>query len=173
MNYLQNHIWCSDSNWGGHYYCRHLVSLTSYVESDKEDWDNIINPKRSKYFDEEMYTLSVEALKKFSDKLINPEFLKDSYHRDVMGLREHVYQWLVDNVKDRNDKEQPKGWCIGSDAYTSGDSCSSYAIFFHRKSDAMKFIKTFSKWKKPVNYCQYFSDVRKTLDLETLKYEIK
>ena len=44
MDYLRNHCWCSDSNWGGNFDCQIIVSLNHY-ESDayKEDWNNLLS----------------------------------------------------------------------------------------------------------------------------------
>jgi len=129
MLYLQNHCFCLDSNWGGEYHCRHLVSFKSYSE-DKEDW-----------------------VKMVEDTSLKPE----------------VLVWLKENVPDRKDDECTKGWCIGSDEYRRMDLISM-TVFFHRRKDTMAFIRKWSQYKKPVRYVQYFTDVRKTLDLETGKY---
>lgn len=171
MNYLQNHIWCSSSIWDGkHYDCRHLVSISAYKDYDVDNWKNVIEPNADMVINESSYNI----LKNIKEKCPNYDedaFLEAS-RRPVLGLKPHVLQWLHDNVADRKDKDTPKGWAIGSLEYRADDSASSFSIFFHRKSDAMAFIKEFSVHKKPVNYCQYFSDVRKTLDLETGKYII-
>lgn len=140
MDYLQNHCWCSDSNWGGMYDCRHLVTLSSYRDNFTDDWNNLV------CYDE---------------------------HK-VLTLNDNVLQWLTDNVLDTdkpyNGNTTTKGWCIGSLEYRKNDSCSSFSIFFQRRKDAMAFIKRWSKWKKPLQYCQYFTDVRKKLDVNTGKY---
>ena len=138
MDYLRNHCWCSDSNWGGEYDCQVMVSLNNYRAGYTEDWNNLMTEK--------MCTEGV----------------------DTITLKQEVLDWLVSNIPDYKDD---KGWCVGSDEYTSNDTSVSYSVFFQRRRDAMKFIKTWSKWKKPINYCQYFTDVRKRLNLETGKYE--
>lgn len=86
--------------------------------------------------------------------------------RPFTTLKPEVLQWLNDNVADT---KTGKGWCIGSEEYLKTDS-SSFQVFFQYRRDAMKFIKVWSKWKKPINYCQYFTDIRKRLDLTTGKY---
>ena len=169
MNYLQNHIWCRDSNWGGHYDCRHLVGLSSYLEGYKEDWDNIL-------VDKSFYDKKVRS--KFSGLFLdNPdcqeipeEELCEMFTYKIKTLHPDVLEWLTTEVPDKGEE---KGWCVGSDEYVRSDASYSYSIFFQRRSDAMKFIKRWSKWKKPIHYCQYFTDVRKTLNLKTLKYEEK
>lgn len=166
MHYLQNHIWCSESNWGCHYDCRHLVSLSAFREGFTEDWEAIVDESADKFLDqsdkdrcEEFYRLRGYAM---------PD---DSvFTRDVPNLRPEVLDWLEENVEDRKGWECGRGWCIGSTKYRATDKFS-LTVFFHRRSDAMAFIRTWSKWKKPINYCQYFTDVRKRLNLDTLKYE--
>jgi hypothetical protein len=91
---------------------------------------------------------------------------------DAPALRPHVVEWLETNVKDRKgDKDCNKGWCVGSGDYNSKGYVYDFTIFFHRKADAMAFIKEFSKYKKPTDYWDYFNCDRKVLNLETLKYE--
>lgn len=166
MNYLQNHIWCSESNWDNvHYDCRHLVSLSSYEEGYKEDWNNLIDTKADTYLYTENDAL-VEAMRKHG---VSEDKINESLVRYAKNLKPHVLEWLNTNVADRNDTVCSKGWAVGSAKYRGSDA-GSFTVFFHRKCDAMKFIKTFSVHKKPINYCQYFTDVRKKLNLETGKY---
>lgn len=168
MNYLQNHIWCSSSNWGGvHYDCRHLVSLSSYIDADKEDWTQLVDEDAEEFFDHERRNAFKAAFEKagheyntYDDKI---------FYKKVKNFKPHVLEWL-ETIPDRKDPDCVKGWCIGSMDYRNNDSLS-ITVFFHRKCDAMAFIKKFSKYKKATNYCQYFTDVRKRLNLQTLKYE--
>lgn len=164
MDYLQNHCWCSDSNWGGIYHCRHMVSLNGYRRGYKEDWNTVIDENSETYFDHESFAW-------ISGLVEGREPDREKYYRPVNGLKPHVIEWLETHVADRKDDECNKGWCIGSTEYRKSDSCSNFSIFFHRRKDAMAFIRRFSKYKKPIHYCQYFSDVRKRLNLETLQYE--
>ena len=175
MNYLQNHIWCSSSIWDGkHYDCRHLVSISAYKDYDVDNWKNVIEPNADMVINESSYNI----LKNIKEKCPNYDedaFLEAS-RRPVLGLKPHVLQWLHTNVEDRpqqktSEGESLKGWCIGSPKYR-GINESAFTVFFYRKKDAMKFIKEFSEYKKPVIYCQKFSDVRKKLDLNTRKYTI-
>jgi len=165
MDYLKNHCWCSDSNWGGMYDCQIIVNLSCYEDYDKEDWNNLFTKER--YFSQEEY----EKIKKIYN---GKEYYTDDFYRsmstkDINVLKPEVYQWLLDNVPDSEDNE--KMWCIGSRDYLFQDSYSSFSFFFQRRKDAMKFIKTWSIHKKPVYYTQYFTDVRKKLNFETMKYE--
>lgn len=149
MNYLRNHCWCSDSNWGGNYDCEIMVVLISYEDPYKTDWENLI--------------VKIPKKKKVQYPGF-PEIEIDSFYRT---LKPEVIDWLHNNI---SDFKGGKGWCIGSEDY---DDCStSYTVFFQRRKDAMKFIKTWSVHKKPIRYVQYFTDVRKILNIETGKYEL-
>lgn len=148
MNYLRNHCWCSDSNWGGMYDCQIIVGLNCYEEHYKEDWENLI--------------IKVPT-KKTITSMGFPPIEIDTYY---IALKPEVMNWLHNNV---DDFKGDKGWCVGSKDYDQNVS-SSYSVFFQRRRDAMKFIKTWSKWKKPLFYCQYFTDIRKELNTETGKY---
>lgn len=148
MNYLRNHCWCSSSNWGGNYDCQIIVSLQSYDEAYKEDWENLIIKTTIK------------------EKLQIADFTEIEIDREILRLKPEVLLWLHENVLDF--QRQP-GWCVGSDSYNK-DSAIEYSVFFQRRKDAMKFIKTWSKWKKPLFYCQYFTDIRKELNITTGKY---
>jgi len=142
MNVLINHCWCSDSNWGGQYNCRVIVSIDripdgkTYYDAPEPDWLNILEKHTFDYGD------------------------------DVRRLRPEVIQWLNDNVKDRESDEQKQGWCVGTDEYNS-NNVISFAIFFERPSDALKFVKRWSSHKKPVHYLNYFQDIRRELDFAT------
>ena len=168
MDYLQNHIWCSESCWGAMYDCRHLVSLDSYKPDTGEDWDNLVDEEAEQAHDFRYKEAHEKSHRRMGLPNAGPEY----YQRAVANLRPHVLRWLADNVKDRKDPDCVKGWCVGSTQYRMQDT-SSITVFFHRRSDAMAFIREFSIWKKPINYCQYFSDVRKKLDTATGKYIIR
>ena len=162
MNYLKNHCWCSNSHWDNEMYdCKIIVSLSSYKEYDKEDWNNLMTTKEFfcqktyEEFSEDTHPFTEAQKKRFATKEINIP-------------KPEVIQWLEENVPMKNGKHM---WCIGSDEYIFGDSSISFSFFFQEYRSAMKFIKQFSKWKKPVHYTQYFTDIRKTLNLETGKYQ--
>lgn len=166
MDYLKNHCWCSSSHWDGEvYYCQVIVSLDSYSDHTVDDWNSIMTTEE--VHDSDMYKSMVMLFEDLGKPL--EDLHKDMFIKDVPIPKPEVLDWLTENVPDRPDGT--KGWCIGSEDYRAGDSCCSFSFFFQLRTDAMKFIKEFSKWKKPVRYTQYFTDVRKVLDLETLKYE--
>lgn len=164
MDYLKNHCWCNSSNWGGkHYDCQIIVGLNSYEDHNKEDFLNITTKVMG--FDQHNYdTLG----KLWFERGVPEEQIREQFHSEYNTLKPEVVDWLNINVPDDNSGN--KMWCIGDERYLMKDSCG-INIFFQRRKDAMSFIKRWSKWKKPVYYTQYFTDVRKKLNLTTMKYE--
>lgn len=168
MHYLQNHCWCNKSHWDDQMYdCRHIISFNSYEKKYQDDWNSLVEPNADTYFDQQEFE---QMVKYFGDSGKAVEVHRERFTRRVPNLKPHVLQWLTDNVKDRPDKDSPKGWCVGNVEYRNINKLS-LSIFFHRKNDALAFVKQFSKWKKPTFYCNYFKDVRKSLNLDTLKYQ--
>tara|TARA_B100000700_G_scaffold71271_1_gene79273 strand:- start:40965 stop:41429 length:465 start_codon:yes stop_codon:yes gene_type:complete len=151
MNYQQNHCFCLDSIWDGKTYnCRHIVFFNSYEEGNKEDWNNCIDPE--------------------ADSMIEKGFGRER-KINVINLKEDIINWLKLNVADRKvDGAIEKGWSIPSIESRARDQ-NTLNIFFHRKKDAMAFIREWSKWKKPIIYYHYFDNIRKELNLTTGKYE--
>lgn len=140
MNVLINWCWCSDSNRGGHYDCRVIVSIDriaedkSYSDPPMLDWVNLI----------EKHTLNTGSLGGTYTNRLKPE----------------VLAWLNENVADQK-------WAVGTDAYNSIDTLS-YKVFFQSYRDAQKFIKRWSEFGKPVNYFNYFRDIRRKLDTKSM-----
>jgi hypothetical protein len=153
MNVLINHCWCSDSIWGGNYSCRVIVSIDR-VPENKTYWEAVKNPEPD-------WTNLLEKDDNFEYK-DGAGFPKHGTRR----LRPEVIQWLKENIKDRDCDEHKQAWAVGTDKYNSNDSLS-FAIFFERPTDAMKFIKRWSSYKNPVHYLNYFKDIRRKLDLKT------
>jgi hypothetical protein len=97
-----------------------------------------------------------------SEKELRKHILEDGWSTNPMRLRPDVLAWLHNNVKPRKGWDQPQGWAIGNDEYNSRDGIS-FSIFFHRQTDAMKFIRTWSIYKKPVSFLNYFEAYRREL----------
>lgn len=171
MHYFTNHSWCSDSNWGGHYDCRYIITIDripkgkTYYDSPEKDWVNLVESRM--FFDKEEY----DSLKSFYKDKYSESDLKRMSQKKTYTLKKEVREWLKSNIKDRKGEEINKGWCIGSDRYNS-DSGISIRVFFHRRVDALNFIKEWSEYKKPTTYFDYFKDIRKELKLETMKLEV-
>ena len=164
MDYLKNHCWCSSSNWdGGHYDCQIIVGLNSYADHNKEDFESITT--KVKALDKDAYN---DMAPRWRERGFQEDCIREMFIRSYNTLKPEVIEWLNVNVPD--DKDGNKMWCIGSEEYLMNDR-SGINIFFQQRRHAMAFIKRWSKWKKPVMYTQYFTDVRKTLNLETLRYE--
>ena len=172
MDYLRNHCWCSSSHWDNKMYdCSIIVSLSSYEDGYRDDWENLTH--KVKVFSQEKMDDHNRFMNMMQEKF--PETEKEMSADPEAGmatvnkLKPEVLKWLDDNIEDFQGE---KGWCVGSDDYIVRDG-SGMSIFMQRRKDAMLFIKTFSKYKKPIRYCQYFTDVRKKLDLKTLKYKVR
>lgn len=163
MHFHQNHCWCSRSHWDGKMFdCRYMVSIDSrrmddYKGPREEDFKNLTY--------EESTTVKREVL----DKIIEVP-------RYTINIKPEVLAWLEENVedmkgKDYSNEENKKGWCIGDKEYRSHDHLA-ITVFFRRRRDAMKFIKTWSTHKKPTTYLNYFkSDRRKLVDGRLVKWE--
>lgn len=176
MDYIKNICWCNSSHWDNKIFnCNIIVSISSYKEEDKEDFEKMT--KLVEVFNKDTYdniiraaeSIASEDPEKFKDYLSSIKSNKKTGFVKIRVFNTEVLKWLDDNILDIKNK---KSWCVGSNDYNLSDS-GSLSVFFQRRKDAMLFIKTFSKWKKPINYCQYFTDVRKTLDIKTLKYKKK
>jgi hypothetical protein len=175
MNYLKNHCWCNSSHWDNKSFdCQIVVSLSSYQDGYKEDWENLTHKVKAfnqEFFDE--HIKNVECMMKRYPEEYDDKYLAKEKENKKVGyitisvFKPEVLKWLEENIPDIKGE---KSWCVGSDFYNARGSMSGISVFMNRRKDAMLFIKTFSKWKKPIEYCQYFTDVRKTLDLKTLKY---
>lgn len=78
-------------------------------------------------------------------------------------------KWLKANVEDtkENGYKGHKGWAVGTDAYNKNVS-DGFTIWFYRRKDALNFIKTWSVHKKPTSYFDYFKDIRKELDFNSM-----
>ena len=154
MDVLINHCWCFDSNWGGNYDCRVIVSINrilegkTYYDIPSEDWTNLLE-----------------------EHAFNPEPERMFGERMVPRLKPEIIQWLSKNVKDRKCTGHKQGWCIGSDMFNSKDPLS-LLIFFERQRDAIKFIRRWSSFKNPVNYLNYFKDIKRKLNTVTNKLEV-
>ena len=154
MNILINHCWCFDSNWGGNYNCRVIVSINRilkgkrYHDTPSEDWTNLL--------DEHAFSPEPDV-SLFQERV-------------VRRLKPEIIKWLSENVKDRKCSGHKQGWCIGTDMYNSRDPLS-FAIFFERQMDAMKFVRRWSSFKNPVHYLNYFKNIRKELNPLTHKLD--
>lgn len=163
MDYLKNHCRCHSSNWDGKEFdCQIIVGLNSYEEHNKEDFENITTKLEG--FCQDTYNVLGA---KWLERGLSEDEVREMCSKSYSTLKPEVLDWLYENVPD---KDGEKMWCIGDEEYLMNDSCG-INIFFQQTRHAMAFIKRWSKWKKPVRYTQYFTDIRKTLNLETLKYE--
>lgn len=146
MHFHTNHCFCLDSIWGGQFDCRFMVSIAKYFPKWKpgakphEDWTSLIDE------------IPRPARKIFEALHIN-------------RLKPEVLKWLEENVKD-NREDDEKGFAVGSDAYNSNGS-PDFTLFFYRRSDAMRFIKRWSTYRKPTTYFDYFKEIRRQYNFKT------
>lgn len=156
MTYYSNHCWCRMSHWDNESYdCRHIVSIQEipigreYHDGPTDDWKALVTEREMKPSNKEDCNF---------------------FDNTTVDLNPPVLNWLKENVQDRKNQDNNKGWCIGNEKYRSRTPLS-LNIFFHRRRDAMKFIKEWSIYKKPVEYFSYFTETRKKLNFETNKLE--
>lgn len=164
MDYLQNHIFISECNWGGDYLCRHLVSIDT-----RDEFSIGIGGDLDRIATRVTYPASDEVIKRYSelyDGELNDAIIESLGERGY-ELRPHVVDWLNNNIKSRKcDPTHPQGW-----ATHECNRFNSIALGFHRRNDAMKFIREFSSLGKPVYRTQYFKDHFDVYDPDTKKYK--
>lgn len=168
MHIYANHCYCRDSIWGESYDCRYIVSIKEFKNNDIKqttiDWTRVV--ESGDYFDVEQ-SERVKALRPEADEnFINACSMKETYR-----LKPEVRKWLDENVKDRQDEESPKGWAVGTDKYNSNGMCK-LTLFFHRKTDALAFIRAWSEYPKPETDFNYFRDRKMRLNLETMRMQV-
>ena len=176
-----NHMYCTDSNWGGSFSTRYMLVIERFdnrtIHPEKytvehPDWTegkllrwDIVRSQRKynasmSYYDKR----EAEALAESDIYVRDHEYehgvseLMAECH-DVAFLQGEVLDWLHENIADTADG---KGWCIGSDEYRC-DDMFGLSIWFVRKRDAMKFAKRWSSYGNLTTYFDYFNEVRKEL----------
>jgi hypothetical protein len=158
-----NHMFCTNSNWGGDFWTRYMVSLDTLKKVDQTDCQNLLMEKEA--FDEDRWQ-SMQGF--FAEQGYSPERIeqhKAFYNKKYKVLKPEVLEWLANNVPNVKDAKQPQGWCVGSDTYQMSGS-TDVAIWFARRKDALNFIRTFSVHKKPTTYFDYFKEIRKELNFK-------
>jgi hypothetical protein len=156
------------------YDCRNILTINrisdgkTYHDVPEPDWTNLTEEFQA--FDQEEYDRmeNFESLKGMSDV---EGFRRRYATKTVHRIKPEIIQWLNDNVKDRADKDQPQGWCIGSESYLAKDSTLHVNLFFHRQKDAVAFAKRWSSHKNLTNYFNYFNNTRKKLNPNTRRLE--
>ena len=151
-----NHMFCTRPCWGKEaYWCRYLVSIErndgkDYHDEPEKDWLNLT--EQFDYYDEERYreNRGFASLKNITD-----DVLKQMAIKKARRLKPEVLEWLNNNVKERKDEDYTQGWCCGNEDYLAFNSMS-ISIFFHRKAEALAFIKHWSVHKKPSSFFDYF-----------------
>lgn len=169
-----NHCFCTAPNCGGEpYWSRYMVVIRKTLSYDpkakiEEDWKNLLD--KVPFLDEERYQWNKDS--PFFNHLTDKE-LRDLSMGHTQRLKPEVFSWIEKNVEDtkENGRKGENGFCVGTDSYNHR-SYSDFTIWFYRRSDAMKFIKTWSVYKKPTTYFDYFKEIRKEIDFKTMKLKI-
>ena len=180
MYYNKGIYFCTESNYDGKFYeSKHVVTIPQYYGRNEQhnttdlDDDNgrIIHCHDFKTLTGEKKIFSEEDHEFAIDKMLPPmrdvlskrmegeelqEYLDNYLHKlshvKSIFLKPEVIEWLNENVAPSTDAaraDQPQGWACGNDVYCS-HATHDIAIWFLRRADAMKFIKTFSQHKKPL-----------------------
>lgn len=160
MHHHINHCWCSESEHNNDFYDAPNMVDIDKLECDQDDWDKLITTK--KVVSREDASIAESMSKKY------PEY--KAYPRDCPVLKEEVVDWLNENIKPQRNGEP--GWAMGNDQYRV-IQCYRLTLWFQRRNDAKKFMKTWSKYKKATSYFNYFDDpiTNLVLDTETGKYK--
>jgi hypothetical protein len=169
MHHHVNHCFCTDAAHNNDFYdAENIVGMTKYEDSDKEDWENlVVYEKVVNEADKKMH----EDFRRDHPEAFNPDIppfdSAEFFTRDTPTFKPEVFKWLKENIKDQDGEP---GWAIGSDQYRV-HNVLSLDLFFKRRNDAKKFIRTFSRYKKRTSYYNHFDDTNLVLDLETGKYK--
>ena len=150
------------------------VSVALDPNNFEEDWRNLLELKdvwdQKKYEDAKKRYAEVVTKKRYPD-MSKKEIEEQVEHhakfegtlRNTPHLKQEVIDWLNENVADnKQDKDQPQGWCMGTEFYRGRDQFG-LTLWFYRRGDAMKFIKEWSSHTKPTTYFDYFKEIYKEL----------
>lgn len=165
MKLYTGYYFCTRSNWdGGNFDANNIVEIesNSYEDDypyDFEDYANLVKTKQ--VLDKERY----ESYRFKNAK--EREEMKPLFERDCPYLIKEVRDWLKSNVADG---PEGKGWCMGDDEYRSHSQ--DINLFFYRRKDALNFIRTWSKYKKPTESYNSDTYVRKRLNLKTKTLQV-
>jgi hypothetical protein len=167
MIHLTGFYYCTNSCWDGKTYdSRNMVVIEMYPDNlSDDDFNNTV--KQKMYLNQKYYEdlLTRDHLKD------EPKLARIHATRLTRVLEDKVLKWLNDNVAD-NTKENEKGWACGSSEYNK-EGGSDFALWFYRRRDAVKFIKTWSKYGKATQTYNQNTYIEKNLNVDTMKYEIK
>ena len=167
MIHLTGYYYCKNSCWEGKTYdSRNMVVIEMYPDNlSDDDFNNTV--KQKQYFNQEYFDDLITR-----DHLVNePKIARIYATKLVRVLEDKVLKWLQDNIED-NAKDKKKGWAVGNNRYNKeGDS--DFCLWFYRRKDAVKFIKTWSKYGKATQTYNQNTYIEKNLNVDTMKYEVK
>jgi len=163
MHHHINHCWCSNAEHNNESYDAPNMVDIDRLEHDDEDWIKMIDIKQ--VVSQEKRNTFEGMKEQFPDMDIERMAITD-----CPVLKNEVVDWLNENIKPQKDGEP--GWAIGNDEYRLIQNYR-LTLWFQRRNDAKKFIRTWSKYKKSTSYFNYFDDpiTNLVLNLETGKHE--
>jgi len=162
MDYRKSGSTCTHSNWDGKWYSSsHTVSidkLRNHQGDTLPDWERLIIMKEVLSPEQYEFNKNFDGFAHLTDTE-----MRNISMRSFPTLRSEVFQWLRENVADSTDinrKDRPEGWCIG-DTQRRMKEMVELNIWFLRRRDALKFIKTWSVHKQPTE--TFSDDIKKVL----------
>jgi len=167
MHHHINHCFCTQAEHSNDFYDAGNMVEINKRENDSDDWDSLIDIKRVVSLED--LEIQKSVLGKMKEKYPDIDYpVEEMATKDCPFLKDEVLQWLSDNIKPQG-KEQ--GWAMGTEQYRIVQG-HQLTLWFQRRNDAKKFIKTFSKYKKSTSYFNYLKDPidNKILNIETGKY---
>ena len=103
MDYLKNHCWCSDSNWGSMYDCQIIVNLSCYEDYDKEDWNNLLTKE---IFSQEEYEKWLQEANMLFKKIYsNPKDYNLSFLDGIIAGKDEQISFRLFKNGDQNTFE--------------------------------------------------------------------
>jgi len=141
------------------------------LEGDADDWERLVDVKRI-VSEEELDTersVAEHMKKKYPDIDYSEEQILEMSKRNCPFLKPGIVEWLDKNIKPQKNGEP--GWSMGNEQYRILQSYK-LTLWFQRRNDAKKFIRTWSSFGKATSYFNYFDDpiTNLVLDLKTGKY---
>lgn len=169
MDILKNWCWCSESNWDlQQFNCQIILTIKKHNDNsinwrepaDNSDWERTTIEK--KVFDKDTYEVFQDLYEENPNKRLPM--------KKIYTLKPEVIDWLNENIEDVEEKGETlnKGWAIFDETATPAFK-KDVQVFFRKKSDALKFIRRWSEYKKPTFDWDYFKDTRKKLDFNAKK----
>jgi hypothetical protein len=140
-----------------------MVSIEKYINDSEDVGKHGINPDWIALIDV-IDQIDTEKYERY--KARGKDYPPKEFVAECPTLKPEVLAWLHENIKPPKSpadlKEDQWGWAMGNPSYRIRGMIG-LNLWFYRRSDAMAFIRTWSVYKKPTSYFNYFSGYRWTL----------